>query len=93
MKKTRGRLPLKWMAIESITAREFTTSSDVWAFGVTLYEIGTIGERWLLACHVYIINSIMKSTKVLNPRRCIMRVHEKYTKCSTNTQLPASRKQ
>ena len=48
MKKTRGRLPLKWMAIESITAREFTTSSDVWAFGVTLYEIGTIGERWLL---------------------------------------------
>ena len=54
MKKTRGRLPLKWMAIESITAREFTTSSDVWAFGVTLYEIGTIGER-LLACHVCII--------------------------------------
>ena len=51
MKKTRGRLPLKWMAIESITAREFTTASDVWAFGVTLYEIGTIGERWLLACH------------------------------------------
>ena len=45
VKKTRGRLPLKWMAIESITAREFTTSSDVWAFGVTLYEIGTIGER------------------------------------------------
>ena len=44
MKKTRGRLPLKWMAIESITAREFTTSSDVWAFGIVLYEIGTIGR-------------------------------------------------
>ena len=44
MKKTRGRLPLKWMAIESITAREFTTASDVWGFGVTLYEIGTIGR-------------------------------------------------
>ena len=45
MKKTKGRLPLKWMAIESITAREFTTASDVWAFGVTLYEIGTIGKH------------------------------------------------
>ena len=44
MKKTQGLLPLKWMAIESIGAREFTTSSDVWAFGVTLYEIGTIGK-------------------------------------------------
>jgi serine/threonine protein kinase len=43
VKKTRGRLPLKWMAIESITAREFTTASDVWGFGVALYEIGTIG--------------------------------------------------
>ena len=44
MKKTHGRLPLKWMAIESIRVREFTTASDVWAFGVTLYEIGTIGK-------------------------------------------------
>ena len=33
-----------------------------------------------------------KHSKVLNPRRCIMRVHEKYA-CSTDTQLPASRKQ
>ena len=47
VKKTKGRLPLKWMAIESITAREFTTSSDVWAFGVTLWEIGTIGNGTL----------------------------------------------
>ena len=55
MKKTRGRLPLKWMAIESITAREFTTASDVWAFGVTLYEIGTIGRGYEAAsCIGYI---------------------------------------
>ena len=57
MKKTRGRLPLKWMAIESITAREFTTSSDVWAFGVTLYEIGTIGKTVAscMSCVHYIV--------------------------------------
>lgn len=44
VKKTKGRLPLKWMAIESIISREFTTASDVWAYGVVLWEIGTLGN-------------------------------------------------
>ncbi len=45
VQKSKGRVPYKWMAIESIIAREFTSASDVWSFGITLWEIETIGEN------------------------------------------------
>lgn len=40
-----GKMPIKWLAIECIRHRKFTTKSDVWAFGVTIWELLTFGRR------------------------------------------------
>ena len=43
-KKGEAPLPFKWLALESISEHVFSTYSDVWAFGIVLWELFSLGK-------------------------------------------------
>uniref|UniRef100_A0A2K6TZ20 receptor protein-tyrosine kinase n=1 Tax=Saimiri boliviensis boliviensis TaxID=39432 RepID=A0A2K6TZ20_SAIBB len=48
-----GKIPIRWTAPEAISYRKFTSASDVWSFGIVMWEVMTYGERpyWELSNH------------------------------------------
>ena len=40
-----GKIPIRWTAPEAIVYRKFTTASDVWSYGIVMWEVVSYGER------------------------------------------------
>ncbi|XP_019566757.2 high affinity nerve growth factor receptor isoform X1 [Rhinolophus sinicus] len=67
----RTMLPIRWMPPESILYRKFTTESDVWSFGVLLWEIFTYGKQpWYQLSNTEAIECITQGRELERPRAC-----------------------
>ncbi|KGL93036.1 Tyrosine-protein kinase receptor Tie-1, partial [Charadrius vociferus] len=78
VKKTMGRLPVRWMAIESLNYSVYTTKSDVWSFGVLLWEIVSLGKAFL--CPLPPLRSL-QGYRMEKPRNCDDEVYELMRQC------------
>ncbi|KAM7375058.1 hypothetical protein PAMA_014239 [Pampus argenteus] len=76
------RLPIKWMAPESINFRRFTAASDVWMFGVCVWEIFSIDQQpfcWLENGEVII--QLEAGVRLPEPPSCPPTVYPLLTRC------------
>uniref|UniRef100_T1DJF8 Protein-tyrosine kinase 2-beta n=1 Tax=Crotalus horridus TaxID=35024 RepID=T1DJF8_CROHD len=76
------RLPIKWMAPESINFRRFTSASDVWMFAVCMWEILSYGKQpffWLENKDV--IGVLEKGDRLPKPDACPPILYALMTRC------------
>uniref|UniRef100_A0A8C9U3C5 non-specific protein-tyrosine kinase n=1 Tax=Scleropages formosus TaxID=113540 RepID=A0A8C9U3C5_SCLFO len=81
-KASLSRLPIKWMAPESINFRRFTSASDVWMFAVCMWEIMSRGQQpffWLE--NKAVINQLELGVRLPKPEECPPTLYTLMTRC------------
>uniref|UniRef100_A0A8C6KPH9 Receptor tyrosine-protein kinase erbB-4 n=1 Tax=Nothobranchius furzeri TaxID=105023 RepID=A0A8C6KPH9_NOTFU len=77
-----GKMPVKWMALECIHYRKFTHQSDVWSYGVTIWELMTFGGKPYDGIPTREIPDILeKGERLPQPPICTIDVYMVMVKC------------
>ncbi|KAJ8350673.1 hypothetical protein SKAU_G00258030 [Synaphobranchus kaupii] len=75
-------MPIKWMALECIHYRKFTHQSDVWSYGVTVWELMTFGGKPYDAIPTCEIPELLeKGERLPQPPICTIDVYMVMVKC------------
>lgn len=85
VKQNQEPLPWRWMAPESLTKMEFTEKSDVWAFGVLLWEIYSGGSTPYpgLSWDQDFAGKLLNGFRLEKPESCADNMYEVMIRCWT----------
>ncbi|XP_048383444.1 tyrosine-protein kinase SYK isoform X2 [Stegostoma tigrinum] len=82
--KSTGKWPIKWYAPESINFFKFSSKSDVWSFGVMMWEAFSYGLKPYKGMKGQEVVQMIESNKRLDaPIRCPIEMHELMRECWT----------
>uniref|UniRef100_A0A1A8CPT5 receptor protein-tyrosine kinase n=1 Tax=Nothobranchius kadleci TaxID=1051664 RepID=A0A1A8CPT5_NOTKA len=77
-----GKVPIKWMALESILQFTFTHQSDVWSYGVTVWELMTFGSKPYDTIQARDVSSVLeRGERLPQPPICTIDVYMIMVKC------------
>ncbi|XP_039202731.1 insulin receptor-like [Crotalus tigris] len=78
----KGLLPVRWMAPESLKNGVFTACSDVWSFGVVLWEISSLAEQpYQGLSNEQVLKFVMDGGCLEWPENCSERLHNLMQMC------------
>ncbi|CAJ1064053.1 ephrin type-B receptor 4a [Xyrichtys novacula] len=77
-----GKIPIRWTAPEAIAFRKFTSASDVWSYGIVMWEVMSFGERpyWDMS-NQDVINAIEQDYRLPPPPDCPTHLHQLMLDC------------
>ncbi|KAE8626456.1 hypothetical protein XENTR_v10006636 [Xenopus tropicalis] len=76
------KTPVKWMALESIHFGKYTHQSDVWSYGVTLWEMMTFGAEPYTGIRLSEVPDLLeKGERLSQPQICTIDVYMVMVKC------------
>nr|BAG55523.1 protein tyrosine kinase abl [Hartaetosiga gracilis] len=80
--KSGAKFPIKWTAPESLNFNTFSTKSDVWAFGICMWEIVTLGETPYPGMDLYdVIDKLQHKYRMPRPEGCPVEVYQLMLDC------------
>ncbi|XP_022109080.1 fibroblast growth factor receptor 3-like [Acanthaster planci] len=81
-RQSQGPLPMRWMALESLLDDVYTTESDVWSFGVLLWEIITLGARpYPMMTAQAAVRQLQKGYRMPKPQHCSNELYAMMCSC------------